>query len=94
MVRDSRQLKSGSVKLDRKLYELWIVMSRHSRRMCNMKKEEMNSCNSSAEEEVLGECNSRLQHKVWNSGKLKLELKCDGSEGSGELQYKVWKPGD
>lgn len=73
------------MKLDEKLDELWVVMSRHSRRMCNMEKEEMNCFNSSDEEEVLDECNSRLQHKVWNLGKLGLELKCDGSEGSGEL---------
>jgi hypothetical protein len=59
-----------------------------------MKKEEMNCFNSSFEEEVLGKCNSRLQHKVWKPGKLRLDLKCDGSEGSRELQYKVWKPGE
>jgi hypothetical protein len=90
----NQQLKSESVKWDKKLDELWIVMPRHSRRKCNMKKEEINCFNSSAEEEVLGKCNSRLQHKVWKPGKSKLELKCNGSEGSGKLQYKVWKPGD
>ena len=90
----NQQIKSEGVKLDKKLDELWIVMSRHPRGMCNMNKEDMNCFNSSVEEEVLGECNSRLQHKVWNPGKLRLDLKCDGSEGNGELQYKVWKPGD
>ena len=42
-----------------------------------MKKEEMNCFNSSAEEEVLGKCNSRLQHKVWKPSKLRLDMKCD-----------------
>ena len=50
-----------------------------------MEKEEMNCFNSSDEQEVLDECNRRLQHKVWKPGKLRLELKCDGSEGNGEL---------
>ena len=54
----------------------------------------MNCFNSSTEEEVMGECNGRLQHKVWKPGKLRLELKCNGSEGSGKLWYKVWNLGD
>jgi len=90
----NQQLKSESVKSDKKIDELWIVMPRHSERECNMKKEDINYFNSSTEEEVLGKCNSRLQHKAWKPGKSKLELKCNGSEGSAKLQYKVWKPGD
>jgi len=81
----NQQIKNERVKLDEKLDELWAVMSRHSRRMYNVEKEEMNCFNSSDEEEVLDECNSILQHKVWKPGKLGLELKCDGSEGSGDL---------
>jgi hypothetical protein len=59
----NQQIKSERVKLDGELDELWRVMQRHSKRMCNIKKKEKNYFNLLAEEEVLGECNSRLQHK-------------------------------
>ena len=35
----NHQINSERVKLDENLDELWVVMSRHSRRMCNMEKE-------------------------------------------------------
>jgi len=38
----NQKINSERVKLGEKLDELWVVMSRHSRRMCNMEKEEMN----------------------------------------------------
>ena len=61
--------------------------------MYKRQKKEMDCFNSLTEEEVLGECNRGLQHKVWNPGKLRARMKCDESEGSGKLQHKVLKPG-
>jgi hypothetical protein len=81
-------------RLDKEIEELWRLMLKHSRGMYSGQKKEMNCLNSLIEEEVTGKCNGRLQHKVWKHGKLRLELKCNGSEYNGKFQYKVWKPGD
>lgn len=49
VVEESQQLKSEKVDLDRELDGLWRVMQRHSKRMCSMKKKEMNCLNSLTE---------------------------------------------
>ena len=61
--------------------------------MYSRQKKEVNYLSSLSVKDIEGTFIGRLRNKVWKLERLEPKVNCDDSEGSRQLQHKVWDPG-